>query len=356
MVRKAALVALALVAVVLVWAAYSAARHYVFWSPSEAVVFQSGNVQLAGTLVRPAAEGVFPGVVMLHGAGPDTRSGPAYRAHAKDLVRRGFAVLLYDKRGSGESGGDFESAAYRDFIDDARAAVRYLAGRDDVDRDRIGLLGASESGWFTPEIAATSEGVAFVINKVGPPLPWVDTVLFEVRNDLLAEGAAEGDVDALVELTRRIWQHVRAVAADPALADGAERVALEAAIAELPDRLRATSPLFRDGLPPYEPEAYARFAESAAYDPTPWLERLDIPMLYVFGELDINVPTAASAAYLDRLRADQGKDVTVLVLPDVGHALYTWRGLFGAGYPPGYLDFLGSWAAERGGATRAPGS
>jgi X-Pro dipeptidyl-peptidase (S15 family) len=203
MLRRLALVFAGLVALIAAWAAYTAARHLVFWPPTEEVTFDSGDATLAGTLIKPAETGVFPAYVMLHGAGPETRGSPASRAHAKTLVRSGFAVLIYDKRGAGASGGDFDEASYRDFIADADAAIGYLAGRGDIDGDRIGRFGASESGWFTPEIAAARPSVAFIINKVGPPLSWVDTVLWEVRNDLLAEGAAESDLDRLLALTRQ---------------------------------------------------------------------------------------------------------------------------------------------------------
>ena len=80
----------------------------------------------------------------------------SYHVMANALVRSGFAVLLYDKPGVGQSGGDFEAALYRDFAADGVAAVRYLGGRDDIDAGRIGLLANSESGWFAPEIAHTT--------------------------------------------------------------------------------------------------------------------------------------------------------------------------------------------------------
>jgi poly(3-hydroxybutyrate) depolymerase len=117
MLRRLALVYAGLAALIAAWAAYTAARHLAFWPPTEEVTFDSGDVTLAGTLIKPAETGVFPAYVMLHGAGPETRGSPANRAHAKTRVRSGFAVLIYDKRGAGARGGDFDAASYRDFID-----------------------------------------------------------------------------------------------------------------------------------------------------------------------------------------------------------------------------------------------
>ena len=140
---------------------------------------------------------------------------PPSRAVVNALIRSGFAVLAYDKRGVGASGGDFDSATYRDFIDDAIAAVEYLADRPDVDGGTIGLYVVSESGWFAPEIALRSGRVDFVFNKVGSPLSVMDTVLWEARNDFLAAGIADSDVQALVDVTGRRWKYYLAAADNP---------------------------------------------------------------------------------------------------------------------------------------------
>ena len=232
-VRSIGFVVAGLVALVVALTAHNVGRHFVFWSPTEEIVFVSGDIRLAGTLIKPAGAGVFSAVVILHGSGPETRGDPWNRVTAKALARGGFAVLIYDKRGTGASGGNFDAALYRDFVVDAIAAVRYLASREDIDSDRIGLFGISESGWLTPEIAAVSHGVAFIVNRVGPPLSWIETVLWEARNEFLSEGAAEADLDMLLALTRRKWDYLRAAAADPALAVGLEREALEAAFREV---------------------------------------------------------------------------------------------------------------------------
>lgn len=345
MFRRIGFVVASVVTLVVALAAYNAGRHLVFWSPTEDIVFNSGDIRLAGTLIKPAEAGAFPAVVMLHGSGPETRGGPGYRVNANALVRSGVAVLIYDKRGTGASGGDFDTARYRDFVADAIAAVHYLADREDIDSDRIGLFGNSESGWFTPEIAAVSHGVAFIVNRVGPPLSWIETVLWEVRNEFLAEGAAEADLDTLLALTLRKWDYLRAAAADPALAMGPEREALAAAISEIRATVAHADRLL-EVLPVYDADFYQKFA-NYSYDPASYLKEINIPMLYVFGELDVNVPTAQSVAFLETFREEYKKNITIRVLPGVGHTLIAWKGLLEAGYQPGYLDFIGSWAAQQ---------
>ena len=55
-------------------------------------------------------------------------------------------VLRYDKRGVGQSGGRAESAALQDYVEDLRAAVKFLSERKDVDAKRIAIVGHSEGG------------------------------------------------------------------------------------------------------------------------------------------------------------------------------------------------------------------
>ena len=74
-----------------------------------------------------------------------------------------------------------------------------------------------------------------------------------------------------------------------------------------------------------------------------------MPMLWVFGENDINVPTARSVAVLEQLRSELDREITVKVYPGVGHSLMTWKGVFTFGYVGGYLDLIGNWAQDHAG-------
>ena len=347
MLKKIGLGLLAIVSLVAMLALYNVTRHLVYWSPSEEVSFTSGDIQLAGTFVKPFNDGVFPAIILLHGSGPEKRSDPPTRAVVNTLVRNGFAVLLYDKRGVGASGGDFNTARYRDFINDAIAAVNYLSNRADIDSESIGLYTVSESGWFAPEIAMRTQRIAFIFNKVGPPLSWVDTVQWEVRNDYLADGIAESDVQKLVDLALRRWAYYQAAVADPQLATGPERDAINRQIAKLRGEIPMADQVLAEELRPYDVESYEEFAADSSYDPSPFLSEIDIPMYYTFGELDINIPTRRSVAVLEALVEEQGKDIVITVYPDVGHGLATWKGLLSVGFVPGYLDTLATWTVEQ---------
>jgi pimeloyl-ACP methyl ester carboxylesterase len=326
---------------------FNVIQYLIYWSPTEDVTFRNGDVVLSGTLIKPDETGIFPAVIVLHGSGPETLSDPAYKVTANTLLRSGFAVLLYDKRGVGKSGGIFEKALYGDFISDAIAAVHYLRSRTDIDATNIGLFGNSESGWFTPEIAFRAGNIAFVFNRVGPPLSWMETVLWEVRNEFLDAGVAEADVDALVEITERRWRYYQAAGFDPSLADSPQRAAINADL----QMLRGTIPLAEEVLPEelraYDREFYANFAIDSLYDPGPYLQEIDVPMYYAFGETDVNVPTKASVAFLQQLRDQHGKNIEYSVFDGVGHSLMHWTGMLTGGYLPAYLELAETWTVDQ---------
>ena len=333
-----------LLALVLLLLTYNVARHIVFWDATETVSFASEEITIVGTLAKPEGDGPFPAVVVLLGSGPETRDGPAYRVNATNMLRHGFAILIFDKRGSGESGGDLDTATFFDFAADARAAVRFLAGRDDIDATRIGLLSNSESGWYAAQVAAETRQVAFIINRVGPPLPWIDTVIWEVRNEFVEAGVAEADLESLLSITTKRWRYYAAAGKDPELANGPEREAINAELAQI----RQTVPLADEVLPArlrdYDADFYRSYAIDASYDPGYYLRQIDIPMLYIFGGRDVNVPTDESVAYLEEFRNDYRGTIDIHVYPNLGHSMATWRGIFHGGYPPDYLEFVGQWA------------
>jgi dienelactone hydrolase len=83
---------------------------------------------------------------------------------ARMLARHGYGVLLFDRRGEGESEGDPNAwgwAGHRD----VEAAVRFLQGRPDVERDRIGGIGLSVGGEMMLESAARARGLNAVVSE-----------------------------------------------------------------------------------------------------------------------------------------------------------------------------------------------
>jgi pimeloyl-ACP methyl ester carboxylesterase len=347
-IRVAIAIAAAMLLLVLGSVGFTAYYHYAWAGDAENVTFKSGGLSLAGLLVKPDGKAPHSAVIFLHGSGraDGVHDLPDYRVHANAFVRKGLAVLVFDKRGTGDSEGDFANASYGDFVQDAVAAVRFLRSRADIDVQRIGLLGTSEGGWLAPEVASKAGDIAFIITKCGSPLSWQETVLFEIENELAAARLNPDAVRRALELRIRMWKYYVAAAADSAQASGAERDAINAELAAFDKRPDSKSIGLPASLPEYDAKAYALLASKVSYDATPFLRKLDVPMLWIFGEKDVNVPTAKSVAVLEGLKNESNRDITIEVYSGAGHSLMDWRDLRSGGYVRGYLELISNWARD----------
>lgn len=119
----------------------------------EEKVTVSGKYALKGTMTIPAGdEGKYPAVLIISGSGKITRDGNAgkkinfniYRELAESIAKLGFVTLRYDKRGVGESEGNYLETGLWDLVDDVRANIGFLKSHPTVDPEKIILLGHSE--------------------------------------------------------------------------------------------------------------------------------------------------------------------------------------------------------------------
>jgi len=314
---------------------------------AEKVTIQSGDIKLAGMLVKPDTPGPHPGIVLLHGSGLQRYSKWYYRIHTNTFVRQGFAVLSYDQRGSGNSEGELKTIGFPDMVNDGIAAVELLHGRPNINPDQIGLLGISESGWYTPEIATRTGHIAFIVNRVSPPVPWMTVISHEVKTSLGNEGYTDEEISEILQLQNRIWQFYIDSAEKGSHSVDPERDAINTILGDILNRPGGKE-VFEDVLEEYDPDVLAAKASKYSYDPYPFLTENDIPMLYILAEDDVNIPFEASLGALEQLKLDFDKDITIQTYPVAGHYLYRWKWLPLEGfYVPGYLGLIGSWAAEQ---------
>ena len=132
----------------------------------EAVTFHHRGVALAGTLKLPDMEQPVPAVVQ----GPGwlgLRGAKLYEPYHDALLAAGIAVLVFDYRGFGESGGD---ATYLDpmgQVEDWIAANTYLQTRPEIDGARIGAFGSGGTGGGNAVVAAAlDERIKAVVSQV----------------------------------------------------------------------------------------------------------------------------------------------------------------------------------------------
>lgn len=273
----------------------------------EAVRFANGAVELAGTLIRPNVAGKHPAVILVHGSGPESRD--YVLPFARFLVRRGMAILAYDKRGVGGSTGDWNTASFDDLAGDVVAAFSYLKTRRDIDAGQIGLLGVSQAGWIMPLAAVRATDMAFLISVSGAGVPAAETTIDQAENEMRARGMRSQAVEQIVGLMKLQYQFARTGRGWDEYAATRARVAA---------RMGGAPPDMFPGTPDHP---YWQFIRRLYfYDPAPTLRRLQVPTLALFGELDNNIVAEKNkAAWEAALKAGGNRDYTLRIVPQADH-------------------------------------
>jgi pimeloyl-ACP methyl ester carboxylesterase len=302
----------------------------------EEVGFRSGTVTLTGTLLHPRATHPRGAVVLVHGSGPGPREG--LRPLATHLASSGLAALIYDKRGSGGSGGTWTDASLDDLAGDVLAAATYLRGRPDLEGSRIGAFGVSQGGWVIPRAAAQRPGgLEFVVVVTGGALRPADVERHDYAEALDRAGATAEERREGVALVERYLSY---------LATGADLDGLLAANAHA-----KTIPALRGvDMSRVIPTSSTRpkWAWVPTYDPAPDIRRLQVPVLVIIGGRDRPSMAATMAAQWRSNLAQAGNaDATLLEFLGAGHGA-TVPGTHHVGpapqtFVPGYLEIVDAW-------------
>ncbi len=264
------------------------------------VVIPVLGFSLAGTLTTPSGVGRLrhPSVVLVGGSGPVERDEevagiPVFAQLAGALAAEGFLVLRYDKRGTGQSGGRSERATLQDYADDLSSALKWMAGRQDVDPRRIAVAGHSEGGAVAMLAAARDKRIARLILIAAPGQPGAELILEQQRHMLDLMKTPEPEREAKIDLQKKIQAAVVA----------------EKGWEGIPPELRAQADS-------------AWFRSLLLFDPAQVLPKTRQPILVLQGDLDTQVrpANADTLAELARRRKKAGA-VEVRHLLGLNHLL-----------------------------------
>jgi len=256
----------------------------------EEITFRNGDATLAGLLIRPReAKEPLPGVVVVWGSGRQNRYGfsalPYYRAVW--LARRGFATLIYDKRGIGASGGSYEKITTDLLAGDMTAAVDFLAARPEVDRERVGLLVHSQSGIYAPQTMQMTGNAAFAVVIAATVVNGEIQEIVRTEQQLKADGWPQEDVDdAVATQILKFYYAVHRIGWD-AYVSAYRRVVdkpwFESVIGSTIDKDRHSWDFWKNG---------------NGYEPSEDWAKATAPVLYLTGDRDTINPVEESLAAL----------------------------------------------------------
>jgi uncharacterized protein len=310
--------------------------------------FKSHGIALAGRLVMPPGREQVPIVVLIHGSEDD--SALAYQFLQRLLPAEGVGVFVYDKRGTGKSGGHY-TQDYSLLADDAVAALgeaRQLAGPR---VSRIGYQGGSQAGWVAP-IAANRASVDFVIVCFG-----------------LAVNVIDEDQEAVELQMREKGYPPEVIAKALEVASAAEAVFENDFKSGFPklDEMRAkygSAPWYKDvhGDYAFFVLQHSDDAELRAlapqfdwhtpfhYDPMPALRADKVPQLWILAGEDYEAPSAETRRRIKSLMGD-GLPFALAYYPSAEHGMTLFEtaaddSRVSTRYAPGYFRMIRDFARD----------
>ncbi|MBC7320884.1 DUF3887 domain-containing protein [bacterium] len=152
------------------------------------LTIESHSYKLPATLTLPRIDKPYPIVVLVHGSGPHDRDetiGPnkPFKDIALGLASRGVAVLRYEKRTKqyGDKALIEGFTVNEETIEDAISAISLIYQRDDIDKDRIFLLGHSLGGMLAPRIVESTDRLKGIIILAGAINDLLELILKQAR-------------------------------------------------------------------------------------------------------------------------------------------------------------------------------
>ncbi len=313
---------------------------------------------LGGTLTLPEGEGPFPVAILVSGSGSQNRDEEIFghkpfKLLADQLTRKGIAVLRYDDRGVGSSGGSAAESTTGDFAGDARSAFDYLLNNNKIDHSKIGIIGHSEGGMIAFMLASSHEDIAFIISLAGPGIDG-KTILLE-QSDYI--NRMSGVDSAILEDNRivmsavydimianesyQVWEEQVIDFTSKFYVDQAAGNYSEEDIEQIKRNLLGSIPA----------SAYAWMRYFVMFDPTPLFESIKCPVLALNGEKDCQVLAEKNIQSIKNGLLTAGNSNTLtMILPGLNHlfqncetGLLDEYGILEETFDPKTLDMMSEW-------------
>lgn len=327
---------------------------------AQEVIFDTPDpaVSPVGTLTYPKSGGSFPAVVLVAGTGAHDRDAgmslhKTLLVLADHLTRQGFAVLRYDKRGVGLTGGErHPGPTTDDYAADALAAVRFLKMQPNIDPRRIGIAGHSEGGIIAAMVAAEApEDVGFIVMLAGTGLPGLENQSMQGA----AFARADGVPEPLILLNQKLERGQLKIATSKLERQEAlEAMRMATVVLSAEDKAKLEIP--PEGLPveAFESLLSPWFRRFLALDPRSYLEKVKCPVLAIVGEKDLQVPPGENLQGIKRaLESGANPHATVRQLPGINHNLQTARTgklseyfLIEETVAPSVLELMSTWVKD----------
>jgi dienelactone hydrolase len=288
------------------------------------------SVHLAGTLTYPKTKGPFAVAVLITGSGLQDRdetiiNHKPFAVIADYLTNNGMAVLRVDDRTKGKSKGDVANATSLDYSNDVLTSINYLQTRNEIDKNKIGVIGHSEGGFIAPIVFTKYPKLAFIISLAGTGVSGA-AILLKQQTDPLKGKVSQTVFDAYFNLTKQTLYtiHDYANESDSLILDRVKKIftTWQSAYADsilLPlNAKNVSADIYANMQVKKELIPWLRYF--IATEPSVFWSKVTCPVLVLNGEKDKQVyPEDNVPAIQKALQAAHNKNVTVKILPGLNH-------------------------------------
>ena len=285
------------------------------------------NVELAGTITLPDTNGKYPAVVLISGSGPQNRDSEVFGHKiflvlADYLTRKGIAVLRFDDRGVGESGGNLSTATSMNFALDVLAGVQYLQSRKEIDPGKIGLVGMSEGGMIAPIATVLSDDIAFDVLLAGPGIPITELMKLQQIAISKANKIPEETIDFNVKTMQGAYKILNESENESDTYDKLKKYFKEQ-LSKLPEeKLKELGNLDKFIELQIKTLTSPWFKYFIKYNPAENLSQIKCPVLAINGGKDLQVLPEENLAGIEQaLKKGGNNNYTIKELPGLNHLL-----------------------------------
>jgi hypothetical protein len=268
---------------------------------------------LTGTLTIPEGDGPFPAMMLVSGSGQENRDEELMNHRpfwviADYCARHGVAVLRYDDRGVGGSGGEVATATSMDFSYDAEAAFDYLRSQAHIDASRVGILGHSEGGIINFMVSARRPEVAFLVSLAGPAVNGIEVLKEQQKAILRASGMTEEAVQFSSNANAQLFDIIEA---------SSSREEADSLMRQLVKGWGYNEELTEQTVSQMTMPWMYYFLK---YDPTEAIIKTNCPALLLNGSKDLQVIITQNFPAYEKIIAEHGKtNLTLREMPDLNH-------------------------------------
>lgn len=271
----------------------------------------SENMTLGATLTIPKLSSLskWPAILLIPGSGRQDRDetfglfNATFKELASFLSENGFVTIRYDKRGVGESGGNFTSAGLYDFARDVENVFNYLKSREEVDSSQIFLIGHSYGGKTATIIASQHPEVAGLVLLACVASQEPDNLIRQNKFISKIRGESEGEKKARFESLNSWIEKVR----NHQYKNYRDYFGPGGLSKEL-QKIQKFNPL-----PP------KWLLQAMEYNQVNTLKKLKMPILIISGTSDWMVPPSETKLLHKALEKAHHPDFEVVIFPEADH-------------------------------------